>query len=193
MTVINLDLYPDGAHESGVDLFNVERSHVPRVPSLAVSFQSNSNLDSRPESWTEAPNHLNLKGKAERTLDLIPQDAVNENQDRSESDELCDEPNTRSGLGPWARGHTYLRAHSADNYTVPSSPSQLFYYHHVETNPGNESDSSTSPVSHRPGPRKRPEERRRRKRPGERTCTCPPVTELTDAIALDHSNRRIVL
>ncbi|AWP20956.1 Hypothetical protein SMAX5B_001939 [Scophthalmus maximus] len=34
---------------------------------------SNSNLDSRPESWTEAPNHLNLKGKAERTLDLIPQ------------------------------------------------------------------------------------------------------------------------
>lgn len=26
-------------------------------------------------------------------------DAVNQNQDRSESDELCDEPDTHSGLG----------------------------------------------------------------------------------------------
>lgn len=88
----DLDLYPDGAHKSGVDLYNVERSHVPQVPLLAVSFlfavqlrpgQSLLKLD-RGSVPSEAPqleqkeDHT-LLHELYRSLDFIPQvyDGIN--------------------------------------------------------------------------------------------------------------------
>lgn len=65
----DLDLYPDGAHKSGVDLYNVELGHVPQVPSLAVSFLFAVQLgpSGRLNGDSVPPESPQLEGKAGTT------------------------------------------------------------------------------------------------------------------------------
>lgn len=73
---------------------------------------------------------------------LSSREAVNQNQDRSESDELCDEPDTHSGPHPGPVDIPMcLKLHfPPEDCTVPFSArtrcysSQLFYCHLVSTN-----------------------------------------------------------